>query len=854
MDNKQLGQRIADLRKENNLSQKDLADKLCVSNKTISKWECGNGSPDIEILNKMSEIFKVSLDELVNNKYNMNEKNIQNNQVVSRKNFNKKALIFALIPISIVLLIITSIMCYFFIPRNPQIENSNIFKVDNEASTLYCTVSNETDFISLIDSLDLPLTNKWELYSDINTTDRINSKAVNLNVGDNIYYVLVKNNGGKQKIYELKIRRKPMYLISFNSNGGTQIESILVEEGNLIDINNIATPYLEGYTFAKWDYHFDNKIYEDTTLNAVWNANTYKILYKSNTDLEDIEQIVHFNNSVELYSNIFNRDHYNLYKWNTKPDGTGINYSISQNISKYNNPDDLILYAIWKPVTYQITYHLNEGINNNQNIKSYNIETEDFTLLEPTKSGYDFVGWFTDSNYKNSIEIIEEGSFGNLNLYACWLPHQYVITYHLNDGLNNNLNPSTYNVEDKQIELQNPTKDNSVFGGWFMDREYLTKKINCLDTSIKEDISLYAKWIDSTFTPISNFDELQNIQNNLSGNYYLVNDIVLLETEIWRTIEGEFTGVLDGQGYGITNLTSTLIGTNSGIVRNLSLENINISAWDEGNYSGYGSLINVNKGGQVINCSANGKITAYEYRIGGLIGYNYYSNQYNNDGDNISQILNCVSNVDIKINTSYGSGRFGLYVGGLCSEGTNIYNSYSTGDIEIVATYTSAFDYDTKSYIQVGGLLSSIQSMGIVKNCYAVGQINCTSNFGKVYVAGLCARGDIDYFSNCFSDCEINIVGKDNFDRTDPTFIYSLLLNQDHVLLSKFENGYYIYGDNNFMLGNKTLTLKEADSAKVEYYSDSKTISYEDIPEFMSFTNKYFNFYLNDYPDLKVFN
>ena len=342
MNNKQLGQRIADLRKENNFSQKDLADKLCVSNKTISKWECGNGSPDIEILNKMSEIFNVTLDELVNNKYNMNEKNIQNNQVVSRKNFNKKALIFALIPISIVLLIITSIMCYFFIPRNPQIENSNIFKVDNEASTLYCTVSNETDFISLIDSLDLPLTNKWELYSDINTTDRINSKAVNLNVGDNIYYVLVKNNGGKQKIYELKIRRKPMYLISFNSNGGTQIESILVEEGNLIDVNDIATPYLEGYTFAKWDYNFDNKIYEDTTLNAVWNANAYKILYKSNTDLEDIEQIVYFNNSVELHSNIFNRDHYNLYKWNTKADGTGTNYSISQNISKYNNPDDLI--------------------------------------------------------------------------------------------------------------------------------------------------------------------------------------------------------------------------------------------------------------------------------------------------------------------------------------------------------------------------------------------------------------------------------------------------------------------------------------------------------------------------------
>lgn len=67
MDNKELGSRIAELRKQNNLSQKDLADQLNISNKTISKWECGNGSPDIESLQKLSKIFNITLDELLKN-------------------------------------------------------------------------------------------------------------------------------------------------------------------------------------------------------------------------------------------------------------------------------------------------------------------------------------------------------------------------------------------------------------------------------------------------------------------------------------------------------------------------------------------------------------------------------------------------------------------------------------------------------------------------------------------------------------------------------------------------------------------------------------------------------------------
>ena len=97
MDKNNIGAKIAELRKSKNLSQADLAQKLCVSNKTISKWECGNGTPDIEILSKMSKIFDVTIDEMVNStdKKEINtEKEIKNNEQLSNsKNISKKSLV-----------------------------------------------------------------------------------------------------------------------------------------------------------------------------------------------------------------------------------------------------------------------------------------------------------------------------------------------------------------------------------------------------------------------------------------------------------------------------------------------------------------------------------------------------------------------------------------------------------------------------------------------------------------------------------------------------------------------------------------------------------------------------------------
>lgn len=65
-----LGNGITNLRKKNNLSQEELAEKIGVTRQTISKWELEETAPDIKQAKELSKIFNVSLDELTNNDIN----------------------------------------------------------------------------------------------------------------------------------------------------------------------------------------------------------------------------------------------------------------------------------------------------------------------------------------------------------------------------------------------------------------------------------------------------------------------------------------------------------------------------------------------------------------------------------------------------------------------------------------------------------------------------------------------------------------------------------------------------------------------------------------------------------------
>ena len=65
MTSKECGNFISELRKEKKLTQKELAEKIIVSDKAVSRWETGKGYPDVTSLVSLSEYFDVSVNELL---------------------------------------------------------------------------------------------------------------------------------------------------------------------------------------------------------------------------------------------------------------------------------------------------------------------------------------------------------------------------------------------------------------------------------------------------------------------------------------------------------------------------------------------------------------------------------------------------------------------------------------------------------------------------------------------------------------------------------------------------------------------------------------------------------------------
>ena len=86
----QFGEKLLTLRKSKGWSQEDLADKLDTSRQLISKWEVNLSMPDINALVKMSDLFQVSLDELVRNDNQEKNSPIINVYIVNESQYNKK--------------------------------------------------------------------------------------------------------------------------------------------------------------------------------------------------------------------------------------------------------------------------------------------------------------------------------------------------------------------------------------------------------------------------------------------------------------------------------------------------------------------------------------------------------------------------------------------------------------------------------------------------------------------------------------------------------------------------------------------------------------------------------------------
>lgn len=230
------------------------------------------------------------------------------------------------------------------------------------------------------------------------------------------------------------------YNIGYNLNGGSVIgnPSFYNVDTNTFTLSN---PTKTGYTFLGWTGSNGDTPQKTVTINkdstgdrsyiANWKANTYSVVFNSNGGSGTMPNQVHtYGSSLALSQNKFTKTGYNFAGWNTKPDGSGTNYSDGQSVTNLSSTQsaNVTLYAKWSVSNYSISYNLNGGINPSNAPISFNINSNAITLPTPTKTGHTFGGWFDNSGLTGTaVTSIPKGSVGNKTYYAKWIINTYYL-------------------------------------------------------------------------------------------------------------------------------------------------------------------------------------------------------------------------------------------------------------------------------------------------------------------------------------------------------------------------------------------------------------------------------------------
>ena len=412
-------------------------------------------------------------------------------------------------------------------------------------------------------------------------------------------------------------------------------------------------------------------------------------------------------------------------------------------------------------VTLEVKVYGTPSITLNQDNYSICVDTELDTLFD----AYDSFNDKLDINIITN-DLIIENSFVNLTVTATdsvgnFVEQQYRFAVKPVSGsyvelyINNEFYSSLIINDNADYVLPIPNINGKNFYGWYDEesQEYYTYSNGKGIHPISGDEKLQAVLYNEDAILISNESELQSITLDMKGKYVLVNNIDILGLE-WVSLGSEsnpFTGVFDGNGFSILNLTqnsssqnlySGLFACNNGIIKNLTVTNALISS--TGSYSGVISSFN---NGQINNCYVDGKLEniysksasstsssnkVYNY-TGGIVGYN------------TGNIIGCSSKVNITAScTAINNYSYAYsYVGGICGYNAHgIIDQCTIIDNLIISQSESKNSYrDNHSY---AGGVSGYNYFGEISNCYITGSVIAKS-FGNrsAYSESLSCAGGV---------------------------------------------------------------------------------------------------------------
>ena len=188
-----------------------------------------------------------------------------------------------------------------------------------------------------------------------------------------------------------------------------------------------------------------------------------------------------------------------------------------------NNCVRLTLKAQWKIETYGVTYELDGGKVNKENIIVYNVEDDSISLNAPTRDGYTFVGWIgTDINEPTMNVKIPKGSYGDRHYIATWKANEYIVTFDANQGVCDCLSINV--LFDSEVQLPIPTREGYTFIGWYSNSQKFEDGI----WKHLENVSLTAEWKITEYSITYHLDGGENASSNPSA-FTAYDEVVLKE-------------------------------------------------------------------------------------------------------------------------------------------------------------------------------------------------------------------------------------------------------------------------------------------------------------------------------------
>ena len=376
------------------------------------------------------------------------------------------------------------------------------------------------------------------------------------------YFMWLDGNGNSYEpggsvpadVTELTVQwTAPIYAVTLNTNGGTinngNVTEYIYGVGATLPTADDMT--YTGHTFKGW---YDNEGLTGDPVTAIggtemgnkeywakWEINQYTITFDTagGSAIAPITQ--DYGTAITAPADP-TREGYTFTGWDT---------AIPATMPAHN----MTITAQWTVNQYTITYDLDGGTAEG-NPDTYTVETDAFTLKNPTRPGYTFTGWSgTGLTGEDNLTVtIPKGSTGNRSYTAHWSLNTYSITYDLNGGTASG-NPTSYTVESATITLNQPTKTGYTFTGWsgtdLTGEDNLTVTIPAGSTG---DRSYTAHWSLNTYSITYDLDG-----GTVSGNpdFYTVESAAITLNQPTR-IGYTFTGWSGTNLTGEDNLTVTI--------------------------------------------------------------------------------------------------------------------------------------------------------------------------------------------------------------------------------------------------------------------------------------------------------